>query len=319
MTVRQLKSCTKLRFEDHNLLSKYLTALALMMVWSCNALGQELSPRAFWPAPVGTKVLVLGYSHASGDVLMDRSIPIYGVDSKIDTAFFGYMETFSLWGRTSNVLLEVPYSTGETKGILVDEPAQRDVAGFNDLGISMTVNLVGAPAMNREEFLALRADPHWLLGINFKVVPPSGHYDDDRLINVGANRWASRVKLGSVIPLHQRWLLELEAGAWFFGDDDEFIAGNREQEPVYSAEAHLVHRFRPGLWASLEANYFTGGRQTVGGDELADTQSNRRFGGTLVYPFAGRHAIKVGYSKGTRTRYGNDFTQFIFTYQVLLP
>lgn len=298
---------------------KVLGALVLMSIWTCAVLGQELSPRAFWPAPVGTKVLVMGYSHASGDVLMDRSIPIYGIDSKIDTAFFGYLQTFSLWGRTSNLLLEVPYSSGSTKGILVDTPTRRDFAGFNDVGISMTINLVGAPAMDREAFQALRADPHWLMGISFKVVPPSGHYDEDHLINVGANRWAGKVELGSVIPLHHKWLLELEAGVWFFGDDDEFLPGKREQEPVYAAEVHLVHRFQPGFWASLEANYFTGGRQTVGGNKLADIQSNRRFGGTIVVPFGGRHAIKAGYSVGTRTRYGNDFSQFLLTYQVLLP
>jgi len=297
------------------------TALVALLCccWATTACGQDLSPRSFWPAPVGTKVLVLGYSHASGDVLMDRSIPIYGVDSKIDTAFLGYLQTFSLWGRTSNLLLELPYSWGATRGILEETPARRDFAGFNDAGISMMINLVGAPSLSREDFQALRASPHWLLGINFKLVPPTGYYDEGRLINVGANRWAAKVELGSVIPLHRKWLLELEAGAWFFGDDHEFIAGKREQEPIYAAELHLIRRFKPGFWASLEANYFTGGRQTVGGNQLADLQSNRRFGGTVVVPFAGRHAIKFGYSMGTRTRYGNDFSQFLVTYQVLLP
>ena len=100
--------------------------------------------------------------------------------------------------------------------------------------------------------------------------------------------------------------------------DDDFITGKREQDPIYSAEAHLIRRFRPGFWASLDANYFTGGRQTIGGDPLRDVQSNRRFGGTLMVPFAGRHAIKVGYSIGTRTRYGDDFRKLLVAYQVLL-
>lgn len=98
-----------------------------------------------------------------------------------------------------------------------------------------------------------------------------------------------------------------------------FLTGKREQEPIYALEAHLVHRFRPGgVWASLEANYFTGGRQTIGGDDLIDEQSNRRLGATLVVPFRQRNAVKFGYSLGVRTKYGNDFSQLLVTYQRVL-
>ena len=182
----------------------------------------------------------------------------------------------------------------------------------------MTVNLVGALAMTPGDFQALRANPRFQLGLKLKLVLPTGHYEKGRLVNVGANRWAGKIELGSVIPLMPRWLLELQAGAWFFGADDDFITGKREQDPIYSAGVHVIRRFRPGFWASLDANYFTGGRQTIGGDPLRDLQSNRRFGGTLVVPFAGRHAIKVGYSIGTRTRYGDDFRKLLVAYQVLL-
>ena len=140
-------------------------------------------------------------------------------------------------------------------------------------------------------------------------------YEEGRLINVGANRWAARLKLGSIFPLHPKWLLEAEASAWFFGDDDDFVAGKREQDPIYAVEVHLVRRFSPGFWASLEANYFTGGRQIIGGEKLVDLQSNRRIGTTLVVPFRGRNAVKLGFSTGTRTRYGNDFRQLLVTYQ----
>jgi hypothetical protein len=295
-----------------------LGALLYIVLWPCAILGQELSPRAYWPSPVGTKVFVAGYARSAGDVLMDPSVPLYGVDSTINTGFLAYMQNFSLWGRTTNVLLELPYSWGTTRGLVGDTPARRDFAGISDAGISMTMNLVGAPTMDREAFQALRADPGALLGFSIKLVPPTGRYQENRLINVGANRWAAKFELGSVIPLRPRWLLELEAGVWLLGDDDDFIVGKREQDPIYSAEVHIVRRFKPGFWASLDANYYTGGTQTIGGDEFVDQQDNRRFGGTLVVPFAGRHAVKVGYSVGTRTRYGNDFKQFLVTYQVLL-
>jgi hypothetical protein len=282
------------------------------------ALAQELTPRSFWPAPVGTQLLVLGYSHTAGDVLMDPSIPLFGVDSRIDTGVLGYFRTFDLWGRTANVVLELPYSKGTTKGLVGDVAARRDFAGFNDASITLMVNLLGAPAMTPQEFQALRADPRPILGLSLKLVAPSGHYDVGRLINVGANRWAARLKLGFILPLRPKWLLEIDAGAWFFGADDEFLTGERKQDPIYALETHLIRRFSPGFWASLEFNYFTGGRQTIGGNELADLQNNSRMGATLVFPYLRRYAVKMGYSVSMRTRFGVDSDQFLLTWQMLL-
>ena len=112
-------------------------------------------------------------------------------------------------------------------------------------------------------------------------------------------------------------MLEIEGGAWFFGDDEDFLPGKREQTPIFAAEVHLVRRFRPGFWASLEANFFAGGRQTIAENRLVDVQRNSRVGGTIVVPFRGRHAVKVGYSRGAATEFGADFRQFLVSYQVV--
>ena len=299
--------------------TRSLLLVLLCALWATSSRAQELSPRFYWPAPQGTKVLILGYSQSSGNVLMDPSIPLFGVDSRVNTGFLGYLQTFAIAGRTANVVLELPYSWGTTKGLIGDTPARRDFAGFNDAGITLAVNLLGGPSMTPAEFQQLRADPRPILGVSLKLVPPTGYYQSNRLINVGANRWAAKLELGSVIPMRPKWLLEIEGGAWFFGDDPEFITGKREQDPIYAIELHLVRRFKPGFWAALDVNHFTGGRQTIGGVELVDVQENSRIGGTIVIPFLSRHAIKIGYSTGMRTRYGTDFDQFLVTYQVLLP
>ncbi len=151
-----------------------------------------------------------------------------------------------------------------------------------------------------------------------KLVPPTGYYQSDRFINVGTNRWAGRLQLGAIFPLRPRWLLELDAGAWLFGDDDEYPGGRREQDPVYAFEAHLVHRFRPGLWVSVDGNWFTGGQQTIGGEEREDLQKNVRLGATVAVPFRGRHAVKFGFSTSARTRVGSDSEQYLVSYNLLL-
>jgi hypothetical protein len=148
-----------------------------------SAAAQELTPRAYWPAPKGTKVLVIGYSDAEGDILFDASIPLYGVDSELNAGLLAYVQTLSLWGRSSNLIVELPYVWGETRGLVGDTPASRKFSGFSDLGVTLSVNLMGAPSMTVEEYLAFRADPEAILGASLKVIAPTGEYDESRLIN----------------------------------------------------------------------------------------------------------------------------------------
>ena len=293
-------------------------ALVFAELASFPVAAQDLSPRAYWPTPKGTKALVIGYAIAEGDVLFDPSVPLYGVDSELNAGLLAYVQTLSLWGRTSNLIVELPYAWGETRGFVGDTPARKKYSGFSDLGVTLSANLMGAPSMTVEDFQAFRADPHAILGASLKVIAPSGEYDETLLINEGANRWALKVELGYTLPLSPRWLLEFEAGALFFGDDDEFLAGKKEQEPIYTSQMHVVRRFSPGFWGSLNLNYFTGGRQTIDGTRLGDVQRNSRLGTTFVFPVAQGHAIKVGYAVGWLTRFGTDFDQFLVSFTKVL-
>jgi hypothetical protein len=294
-----------------------LAAFVLAVGWANHVAAQELTPRTYWPAPKGVKIGVLGYVYAEGDVLFDPSVPLYGVDSEVNMMVAAYLHTLSLWGRTANFLVELPYQWSTTRGILDGSPEEGSVSGFGDLGVTMTVNLLGAPTLTPQDFQALRKSPRPIVGTSLKVIFPIGQYDADRLLNVGGNRWAVKAELGGVIPLKPKVLLEIEGGIWFLGDDDDFVAGPREQDPIAGVEFHLVRRFRPGFWAAFDANFFYGGRQTVDGRELIDVKQNSRIGATLVVPFKGRHAVKLGYATGIFTEFGTDFDQYLVTYQML--
>jgi hypothetical protein len=294
-----------------------LAILVLVGCWTGAVAAQELTPRTYWPAPKGVKVGVLGYVYAEGDVLFDPSIPLYAVDSDVNLAVVAYLQTFSLWGRTANVLVDLPYQWGTTRGFIEDTPAEGSVSGFGDPGVTLTVNLLGAPTMTGQEFQALRQDPHPILGTSVKVIVPIGQYDPGRLLNVGGNRWAVKAELGAAIPIRPKVIFEVEGGVWFLGDDDDFLPGERKQDPIYGIEFHLIRRFKPGFWAAFDANFFYGGRQTIDGRELVDVKQNSRIGATLVVPFKGRHAVKLGYATGIFTEFGTDFDQYLVTYQML--
>jgi len=289
----------------------FLVAVGLA---SAFARAQELTPRAYWPAPKGTKVVTFAYQYSTGDVLFDQSLPLVGVDSRINLTQLSYLKTINLAGRTANVQFSVPYSWGTTEGVVDGVDRSRYVAGWADARARLSVNLLGAPTMGPAEFQQLRANPRPIVGASLQVSVPTGVYEEERLINVGTNRWAIKPAVGYIHPITKTWLSELDLGVWLFGDNDEFLGLTREQEPIASGEFHLVKRVKPGFWFSLDLNYYYGGRTVIDGDERADLQRNSRAGLTLMFPWKRHHALRASGSAGTVTSSGGDFDLFSLVY-----
>lgn len=301
------------RLHRHRSLSCALTLLALSLVGRVG-FAQELTPRAYWPAPVGTNVFGIGYQLSTGDVLPDPSLPVYGVDSTLNGAALTYQRFFDLFDRTATVQLNLPYAWGRTEGTVDGEFLTRDIDAFADARIRFAINLRGAPAMDPTEFREMLGNPKTIVGVSLVVQAPTGGYDTDRVLNAGSNRWSAKPALGVIVPLSPGWLLEGEMGVWVFGDNEEFVGVTREQAPILSSEFHLIRVMKNGIWASLDLNFYQGGQSTVAGVERDDIQRNSRVGLTLAYPIRKRHMIRAGYSAGVVTEVGSDFSIFSLAY-----
>ncbi len=291
-----------------------IVVLSAFGIWSHAVVAQELAPRAYWPAPDGTNVLVVGYQYSVGDVVTDPSLPIAGVESKTNFAQVTYQRTVNLFGRTTNMQFNLPYSRGLTEGFVDGEFRNRRISAIADARVRLSINLRGAPTMDADGFQALRAKPRTIVGASLMIQAPTGGYEPDKLINAGTNRWAVKPALGVIWPVRPNWLLEFELGAWFYSDNDNFQQRTRQQDPILSTEFHLVKRIRPGFWASLDLNYYVGGRTTVDNVEQFDLQRNSRIGATVVFPFKKRHAIRASLSTGIITESGGDFESFSLNY-----
>lgn len=290
--------------------------LALML--PCTLAAQEMSPRAYWPAPTGTQVVTVGASYTTGDTVPDPSLPITGLDSNITTGFVGYLRTLDLFGRSANLIFEVPYADGDTKSIHEELGSiKREYKGLGDIAATLSYNILGAPAMTPADFAELRRNPRPIVGLSLKVVAPTGDYDNDRIINVGANRWAAKAEIGSMYVLSAKWLLEFEAGAWFFDDNDDFLGRTKEQNEIYAAELHLIRRFSPGFWGSLDVNAYKGGRSKVDGVRLNDLQRDSKVGITLAFPVVASHALKMSYTHGSVNNSDESFDVFLVSYSKL--
>jgi hypothetical protein len=70
------------------------------------------------------------------------------------------------------------------------------------------------------------------------------------------------------------------------------------------------------LWASLDGNYWFGGKTSIGGVQNPVTQqANSRIGGTVSFPISKRQSLKFSYSNGTYIRYGGNYQNVTAAWQ----
>ena len=166
--------------------------------------------------------------------------------------------------------------------------------------------------MTPQEFASYRQ--RTIVGASVTVAPPLGEYDPTKLINLGTNRWSFKPEVGLSLTIGQ-WVVEGMAGAWFFTENTDFVGGRtRTQDPVVASQVHLTYRFKRSMWLAADANYFTGGTTTVGGDRSLDFQRNSRIGATFSWALDRHHAIRASASRGAYTTIGADFTSVAVGY-----
>jgi hypothetical protein len=115
------------------------------------------------------------------------------------------------------------------------------VCGLADPRVRLSVNFYGAPALTLEEFAHYRQDI--LVGASLQVAAPLGQYDPGKLLNIGTNRWFIKPELGISKALGPV-TLELAAGVTFYTPNHDFFGGHeKQQDPIYSLQGHLVDTF----------------------------------------------------------------------------
>ncbi|MFN7986568.1 MAG: transporter [Thermoanaerobaculia bacterium] len=289
--------------------------LLVPLVLASGAASQELDPRAYTPVPTGGNVLIAAYTYQTGDVLLDPSLPITDLSAKLSIATLGYARTFSFLGRYANASVGIPGAHLFAEGNVFEERQTRTRTGLGDARAKLAVNLLGAHALAPPEFARTR--PATVLGVSLTVSAPTGQYSSDRLVNLGANRWAFKPELGFSHPVG-RWLLDAYAGVWLFAANHEFYGGvTRTQDPLFTFQAHVSYTVRPSLWIAGDATFYSGGRTTVGDTVKQDFQKNSRVGLTASYPVARGHSVKLSFATGASTRIGQDFNTIGLAWQYM--
>ena len=288
-----------------------LAACALLAIASA-ASAQSIEPRTYANTPVGVNFLIAGYAYTRG-ALEFESLPITDAHLHTSNAVLAYATALDFWGKSGKFDVIVPYTWLSGSANYAGQPLQRVVSGFGDPAFRLSVNLYGAPALTLKEFRDYQQD--LIIGASVQVFAPWSQYDDTRVVNIGTNRWTFKPQIGISKAIEQ-WTLEFTTAVTLYTDNQDFYGGNtRSQDPLYSFQGHAIYNFPHGIWGSLDATYFTGGRSTLNGVLSNDLQQNWRFGGTLAFPVDMYNSVKLYASSGVSARTGNNFDLYGIAWQ----
>ena len=289
-----------------------LGSLFILVLTALSSSAQDLAPRAYVITPIHSNAVIVTYSYFDGELIFDNAVPITGATARISVPIFSIFHSFKLLGRTASFTASLPYGVGNVRGTVMDAETKAYRSGLFDTSFRFSVNLTGGPAMDVRDYLKWRQKT--IVGVSLRVVTPTGQYDPTKLINYGANRWGFKPEIG-VSRRWGHWVLDSYAGAWFYTTNHEFFSHNQyspgtnvqHQQSIFAFEGHLSYDVKPRLWASLDGNFWVGGRTTLNGVESPNSlQKNSRIGGTVSIPMSKHQALKFSYNRGAYIRYGGN-------------
>jgi hypothetical protein len=262
---------------------------------------QEIEARTYSNAPVGINFISAGVAQAkSGN---------YTLTSEV----IGLTHIFDAGGQSGKLTLVLPYGQLTGSSSIGGRTVNASTEGLSDPLIKAAVNLYGAPALTLDQFKSYQQD--LIVGVSLAASVPWGKYDDNQLINVGANRWFIQPGLGVSQALGP-WRFELAGAGIFYTSNTNFMGGNSlSQNPVYSTQTHGIYYFQNTAWISVDATYFTGGQSYLNGNPISGSQENWRFGTTMSYPVNKHNSIRLSASTGAYSRTNNSYDLYGISWQ----
>lgn len=296
---------------------KPLLLLLISLGWAHSSFAQDLEPRRWSQMPIGLNFAGIGIGHTEGDIFFDPLLLIEEATFDMESAGLVYMRSFSLAGKSARVDFTLPYRAGRWEGIVDGEPVHIRRRGVADPRIRLSMLLYGGPALAPKDF-ASSEHSNTVVGAAVAIKIPFGEYRNDRLINLGSNRWVVRPQLG-VTHTRGKWTGELTGSVFLHGDNNDFwMETQLETEPLWALQVHVIYALKPGLWASVSTGYGWGGEATVNGDAKNNPSGNWLTALSFGFPIDRRHGVKIVLLSGRSQKpTGADLDSIALGYSIM--
>lgn len=302
---------------------KNITCSILLLITYCivnSAIAQDIEPRRWTPIPLDLQIIGVGYVKSSGDITFDPVMLVDDAKYDLDVLGVSYVTSFKLFNKLARFDMTLPMAKGRWEGLLNGEQTKISREGLLDPTLRVSVNLIGTPATNAKEmsrYLGERQS-NTVVGAAISLALPLGEYYNDKLINLGENRFTIRPQLG-VVHTDGNWSYELTGSVFIHTDNTDFNLGKtREQKNFYTIQSHLIYSLNAGKWISVSAGYGLGGESTVDDIDKNDKKHMLLSGLSFGMPLSKYQAVKVAYVNGqTNSDTGSNTNSLFFSFSQL--
>lgn len=230
-------------------------AMAAMLAGTNPSRAIDVDPGEYTVLPAGTNLAILYalYGERSSVNIVGAGTFKATLNSSIGIA--RYVHYFNLASMPAAVHVLLPFGSlynGNIPG--VTGPLQ-SASGLGDLIGAFTVWPINKP------------DPMYstTLGLTVFESMPTGSYNDRRVLNVGANRWATTLQAGFIQGIGKGLFFDLTGDATFYGDNSDAFGLPLTQDPSYEVQAYLRYHFLPTTAVSVGYAGTFGGTQYLNG------------------------------------------------------
>ena len=293
----------------------------VLLLCQFTGLAQDIEPRRWTTLPLGVHIVGVGYANTSGEIFIDPVLQVEDAAINASTFILQYVHPFRFGNKLARIDAYVPYTIAKWNGLLQEIPTTINRDGFGDPRLRLSVNLFGPKAMDPKglfEYLKSHST-YTTVGASISIVLPLGQYFEDKLLNVGLNRFVFRPQVG-LLHNWDNWSFELSSSVFIFTQNDNFFGGNqRKQKPVFAVQSHLIKKFKSKLWASLSAGYGTGSRSVVNNVSNEDQRADFLAAVSMGMPISKKQSVKLVYiNSQTLKDIGSDTDSFVMAWTLVL-
>lgn len=242
-------------------------------------------------APPGTKLAIFYYRHITANELhSDGSKVSDDANLSANIGIFRGVYFTKLGPFTIDPQFLVIFGQQDLDGAAFGN-AEISAQGLADLVVLATIWFVNDPESKT-----------WF-GFSPFLTIPIGDYDEDRALNLGANRWAFKPEI-SYAKGFDKWHLDLTAAVEFYEDNDEFMGATMEQDPIVTLESHLVYKATDTFNIILDYFHHRGGETTVAGIDQDDEKEDHTLGMSFSWWLTPQYQLIIQYRRDLEVENG---------------
>jgi hypothetical protein len=260
------------------------------------ACAQFTDPRNYQNAPVNVNQAQLAYAYARSNSSIDTAIIITGSRLNLNQGSISYTRYFPLLGRMA--WLSPGIAIGNLDGSISGTKVSRAITGAGDTSYQFAMLLHGGPALTVAEFE--KYELKTTTGVSLSFTAPTGDYQSNRLLNLGANRWTFKPEAGVSYPFgpKQKWALDGYANSYFYTENSSYRgAQTLQQKPLPGFEGHISVSPLESLMVSLDTRYSFGGEVSLNGVNQNNSQKNFILGGEALWSLNDRNSLRLVLAK----------------------